>query len=49
MDYREMFSYTQNLEIDIENLIEAIRNVDIYTEDGEDIRRELLAKLYNEA
>ena len=30
MDYREIFSYAQNLEIDIEKLIEAIKNVDIY-------------------
>jgi uncharacterized protein YnzC (UPF0291/DUF896 family) len=45
----DMFSYIQKFQIDIENLIDAIKNVDIYTQDGEDIKNELLNKLYNES
>jgi len=41
------FFYIQNFEIDIENLIDAIKNVDTYTEDGEEVKNEILNKLYN--
>ena len=41
------FLYIQNFEIDIENLIDAIKNVDMHTKDSEEVKNEILNKLYN--
>ena len=41
------FEYINEFEIDIENLIDAVKNVCIYTEDGEKVKNEILSKLYN--
>ena len=42
-----MYNYWMDFEIDIENLIDAIKNINTYTTDGEKVKNELLNKLYN--
>lgn len=43
-----METYIELFEEDIENLIDSIKNIEMNTKEGEDVKSEVLSKLYSE-